>query len=72
MADRGALSLRDEFNRAAGLDAVPEFFQGLTPGEDVAAENEVASLNHYFVRTGQYVDARKGHARFVIGRKVAG
>jgi hypothetical protein len=39
---------------------------------DVAAENEIAGLRHYFVRTGQAVQARQGHARLVIGRKGAG
>ena len=36
---------------------------------DVAAENEILQLRSYFVRTGQFNDARRGHARLVIGRK---
>ena len=39
---------------------------------DVAAENEIRQLRSYFVRTGQFNDARRGHARLVIGRKGAG
>ena len=39
---------------------------------DVAAENEILQLRSYFVRTGQFNDARRGHARLVIGRKGSG
>lgn len=39
---------------------------------DIAAENEVQQLREYFVQTGQYNDARRGHARLVIGRKGSG
>jgi hypothetical protein len=39
---------------------------------DVAAENEISSLKSYFVPTAQYNDARRGHARLVVGRKGAG
>ncbi len=39
---------------------------------DVAAENEVRQLQSYFVRTAQYSEALRGHARLVIGRKGAG
>lgn len=39
---------------------------------DVAAENEVKQLESYFVRTAQYREALRGHARLVIGRKGAG
>lgn len=39
---------------------------------DVAAENEIRQLRSYFVRTGQFNDARRGHARLVIGRKGSG
>lgn len=39
---------------------------------DVAAENEVAGLDAYFVETGQYLQARQGHARLVVGRKGSG
>jgi len=39
---------------------------------DIAAENEIESLRSYFVRTGQFTSARKGHAQLVIGRKGSG
>ena len=39
---------------------------------DVAAENESRQLRNYFVRTGQFVQAKRGHARLVIGRKGSG
>lgn len=39
---------------------------------DVAAENEIRQLQSYFVRTGQFNDAKRGHARLVIGRKGSG
>jgi hypothetical protein len=39
---------------------------------DIAAENEVKQLREYFVQTGQYNEARRGHARLVIGRKGSG
>jgi hypothetical protein len=39
---------------------------------DIAAENEVHQLRAYFVQTGQYNEARRGHARLVIGRKGSG
>ena len=39
---------------------------------DVAAENEIGALRDYFVRTAQYNDAKRGHARLVAGRKGAG
>ena len=39
---------------------------------DTAAENEVQQLRSYFVKTGQYNEARRGHARLVIGRKGSG
>lgn len=39
---------------------------------DVAAKNEIQSLRSYFVRTAQFNDARRGHARIVTGRKGAG
>jgi hypothetical protein len=39
---------------------------------DTAAENESSSLDDYFVETGQYIQARQGHARLVIGRKGTG
>ena len=39
---------------------------------DVAAENEIAGLRSYFVQTGPAVQARRGHARLVVGRKGSG
>jgi hypothetical protein len=39
---------------------------------DIAAENESRQLRSYFVRTGQFVQAKRGHARLVIGRKGSG
>ena len=39
---------------------------------DIAAENEIQQLRSYFVRTGQFNDAKRGHARLVIGRKGSG
>lgn len=39
---------------------------------DVAAENEIQALSSYFVRTPQFIQARQGHARLVIGRKGSG
>ncbi len=39
---------------------------------DVAAENEIGALRTYFVPTGQYNEAKRGHARLVVGRKGAG
>jgi hypothetical protein len=39
---------------------------------DVAAENEIAGLRSYFVRTGPSLKARNGHARLVVGRKGSG
>lgn len=39
---------------------------------DVAAENEITELRSYFVRTGQFNEAKRGHGRLVVGRKGAG
>jgi hypothetical protein len=39
---------------------------------DLAAENEIGALRSYFVPTGQYNDAKRGHARLVVGRKGSG
>ena len=39
---------------------------------DIAAENEIESLRAYFVRTGEYNTARKGHAQIIVGRKGSG
>ncbi|WHZ29335.1 MAG: hypothetical protein OJF51_004137 [Nitrospira sp.] len=39
---------------------------------DTAAENEIAGLKNYFVPTGQFTQAKQGHARLVVGRKGTG
>jgi hypothetical protein len=39
---------------------------------DVAAENEILGLRGYFVQTGQFSEAKRGHARLVVGRKGSG
>lgn len=49
----------------------------LTPLEkidlgDLAAENEIQALSSYFVPTAQYQQAKRGHARLVVGRKGSG
>ena len=39
---------------------------------DLAAENEIRALDSYFVPTAQYQEAKRGHARLVVGRKGSG
>jgi hypothetical protein len=39
---------------------------------DLAAENEIGALRTYFVPTAQFNDAKRGHARLVVGRKGSG
>lgn len=39
---------------------------------DFAAENEISDLQTYFVPTGQWRQAKAGHARLVVGRKGSG
>ncbi len=39
---------------------------------DIAAENEDDLLRTYFVRTAQYQETERGHARLVVGRKGTG
>jgi hypothetical protein len=39
---------------------------------DLAAENEIRGLREYFVPTGQFRQAVRGHARLIVGRKGAG
>ena len=39
---------------------------------DLAAENEIKGLRTYFVATAEYNEAKRGHARLVVGRKGAG
>ena len=53
------------------IDPPRGLLQGLDIG-DVAAENEIQPLRSYFVETGQYLQAKRGHARLVVGRKGSG
>ncbi|MGO9087614.1 MAG: P-loop ATPase, Sll1717 family [Candidatus Sulfotelmatobacter sp.] len=39
---------------------------------DVAAENESRALVSYFVPTAEFYEAKRGHARLIVGRKGAG
>lgn len=39
---------------------------------DLAAENEIRALDSYFIPTAQYQQAKRGHARLVVGRKGSG
>jgi len=39
---------------------------------DLAAENEILALRFYFVPTAEYNEAKRGHARMVVGRKGSG
>jgi hypothetical protein len=39
---------------------------------DLAAENEIKGLRLYFVATAEYNEAKRGHARLVVGRKGTG
>ena len=50
---------------------VPRTLERLDLG-DVAAENEIQGLRDYFVRTGQFQQAVRGHARLIVGRKGTG
>ena len=59
------VSKRREIRAPAGL------LQSLDIG-DIAAENEIRPLRSYFLETAQYNQARRGHARLVVGRKGAG
>ena len=56
---------------APSVPVVPGLLERLDLG-DVAAENESRQLRSYFVRTGPFYQARRGHARLVIGRKGSG
>jgi hypothetical protein len=38
----------------------------------LAAENEIKTLDSYFIPTAQYQKAKQGHARLVVGRKGTG
>jgi len=64
----------DHLQRAAPARAAPDresLLQRLDLG-DIAAENEIQALDTYFVPTGQFIQARQGHARLVVGRKGSG
>ena len=61
MQDRGA----------SPTQSVPGLLERLDLG-DVAAENESRQLRSYFVPTGPFYQAKRGHARLVIGRKGSG
>ncbi len=39
---------------------------------DIAAENEIRALSHYFVKTAEFQEAKRGHAHLVVGRKGGG
>ena len=39
---------------------------------DTAAENEIENLKTYFIRTGEFTAARRGHAQLIIGRRGSG
>lgn len=39
---------------------------------DLAAENEIRTLDSYFIPTAQYHKAKQGHARLIVGRKGTG
>ena len=53
------------------VDETENFLEQIDLG-DTAAENEIAGLETYFVKTGQYHQAKQGHARLIIGRKGSG
>ena len=67
---RHLLEQLQEVSRAS-IQAPERLLERLDLG-DVAAENEIRQLRSYFVRTGQFNDAKRGHARLVIGRKGSG
>lgn len=56
----------------SGYEAPPPDLLSRIDLGDGAAENEVAGLKSYYVRTGQFAKAIQGHARLVVGRKGAG
>jgi len=56
----------------SGYEAPPPDLLSRIDLGDGAAENEVAGLKSYYVRTGQFTKAVQGHARLVVGRKGAG
>jgi hypothetical protein len=39
---------------------------------DTEAESEIDNLRHYYLRTGEFTSARKGHAQLITGRKGSG
>lgn len=60
-----------QFDGVAASPSQPNLLSKLDLG-DVAAENEIRSLGYYFVSTGQFAQAKRGHARLVVGRKGTG
>jgi hypothetical protein len=62
---------RLQTTRLRNIRSPTKLLQKLDIG-DVAAENEIRPLRSYFVETGQYFQARRGHARLVTGRKGTG
>lgn len=67
---RGLMDLAEE-SRIRRLKPPEGLLEKLDLG-DVAAENEISALKSYFLPTGQYQQARRGHARLVVGRKGSG
>ena len=61
LQDVGTGLRRPEVGRLAQLDL-----------GDVAAENEIRALSDYFVPTAAFQEAKRGHARLVVGRKGSG
>jgi hypothetical protein len=62
---------RIQTRRTPGRPRPANVLQRLDMG-DPAAENEIGGLDDYFVETGQYIQAKQGHARLVVGRKGSG
>jgi hypothetical protein len=60
-----------QLDGAAAAPLKPNLLNKLDLG-DVAAENEIRNLDFYFVSTGQFAQAKRGHARLVVGRKGSG
>lgn len=68
-------TIHETFSRMQDDGAASAHPSGLLESVDLgdpAAENEIAGLDEYFVPTGQFRQAARGHARIVDGRKGAG
>lgn len=65
------IAMRLQDSRLRKINIPKKLLEKLEIG-DVAAENEIFSLDSYFVQTGQYNQAKQGFARLVIGRKGSG